>query len=361
MRTNNQIVPPDFLGQPFACRLCISVVLAVAVMVVTMVAVVGVANAASDGTADQDGVSVNEPPIVRTLSPPRLAFHRGNTHVAQENSRRAIIAALESSTPNIEVDITNFISNGKEVGLLAHENEMQRTTGVDGVFQSYRDIESLPDNRENPLLEPEKFMTIIELFDLIKAYKTRDKPLPIVSLDIKVEENGEPFGMWLGNLIQAYGFEGHVFASSFWNGSLDGLKTTCAHCLTGGVVFQDHWALRFLDPQYSALDLADATKVGFFLGFPDKEMVRHDFVLIHDTIFFDAPEIADQWRDQRGVQFVGIFTQGDHGVYSEEQWRLIREKNILWLELSPDHIGQTRSHTAGNDHIHIVRGGGNND
>ena len=146
---------------------------------------------------------------------PAVGWHRGDVSAAQENTKVALLKSLESPAPHIEVDLIDFIdSDGKRVGLLAHESEMARTTGLKGRFDEHHIVSQLPQNSVNPALPPAPFMTIIELFDLIQAQKLAGIS-PIVSLDMKEDgETGEAFGQWVGTLIQKYEFQEIMFASS---------------------------------------------------------------------------------------------------------------------------------------------------
>ena len=85
---------------------------------------------------------------------PAAAWHRGDTSFAQENSRAALVRALQSDSPNIEADIIDFIDqNGNRVGLVSHDYKMQRATGLKGAFsERYKDPAKLPKNRANPNL-----------------------------------------------------------------------------------------------------------------------------------------------------------------------------------------------------------------
>ncbi len=68
---------------------------------------------------------------VHALNLPAAGWHRGDVSVAQENSAKAILAALQSEVPNIEVDVLDFIDEtGTRVGLLAHDSEMERISGI---------------------------------------------------------------------------------------------------------------------------------------------------------------------------------------------------------------------------------------
>ncbi len=149
---------------------------------------------------------------------PTAAWHRGDTSFAQENSRSAVFKALHSTSQNIEVDIIDFIDqNGNRVGLVSHDYKMKRATGLRGAFsERYNDPAELPKNRAKPNITPEPFMTVVELFDMIKARKDQGVT-PMVSLDMKDEsKKAEEFGQWVGNLIRQYGFQNNVFASSFF-------------------------------------------------------------------------------------------------------------------------------------------------
>jgi len=61
----------------------------------------------------------------------------------------------------------------------------------------------------------------------------------------------------------------------------------------GGLVFNDHYALKYLDHRYSSLDLTTLSEWTFFLGFWGKKEFSHDFILIQDDIFFQHPELTD--------------------------------------------------------------------
>ena len=102
---------------------------------------------------------------------PAAAWHRGDTSFAQENSHVALERALHSASPNIEVDIIDFINqDGNRVGLVSHDYKMRRATGLKGAFSDqYHDLLKLPKNHANQELTPEPFVTVIDLFELIKA------------------------------------------------------------------------------------------------------------------------------------------------------------------------------------------------
>jgi glycerophosphoryl diester phosphodiesterase len=271
---------------------------------------------------------------------PAAAWHRGDAAFAQENSRAALNKALNSPNPNIELDIIDFVDqNGSRVGLVSHDYEMKRATGLPGTFnEKYNDLSKLPANAANPELQPEPFLTIIELFEMIKAKKAQGI-IPIVSLDLKEEgKNVEKFSKWLGKLILKYGFQNHVFASSFFLNNIAPLKTACPECHVGGLVFNDHWGLQFLSHEYTSLDITPISKATFFLGFLGKEQVPVDFVLIQDDIFFKNPELIDYWKNTRKVKFVGVFAYNKARGYTAAEWDLL--KKVDWMELDPPQMNQ---------------------
>lgn len=81
---------------------------------------------------------------------PTAGWHRGDVESAQENSRKAVLNAFESPLPNIEVDITDFVNEiGQRIGLLSHDYDMERITGVKGKFIDHHDIAKLSKNSAN--------------------------------------------------------------------------------------------------------------------------------------------------------------------------------------------------------------------
>jgi hypothetical protein len=270
---------------------------------------------------------------------PAAGWHRGDVSVAQENSRAALDKALHSPSPNIECDIIDFIDTaGNRIGLVSHDYTMKRGTGLEGVFNKYHDISKLPKNATNPNQPPESFITVIELFDLIKARK-EEGITPTVSLDLKDEScQAEAFGQWVGQLIQKYGFQKHVFASSFFKNNVTGVRAVCPECRIGGLVFNDHYALKYLDYQHTSLDLTAISKLTYFFGFWGKEEYPHDFVLLQDDIYFKHPELVDYWKSVRKVQFVGVYVYNKDRGYTDEEWALL--KKIDWLELDPLQMNQ---------------------
>jgi glycerophosphoryl diester phosphodiesterase len=271
---------------------------------------------------------------------PAAAWHRGDAAFAQENSRAALNKALNSPNPNIELDIIDFVDqNGSRVGLVSHDYLMKRATGLPGTFnEKFNDISKLPTNAANPKLQPEPFLTIIELFEMIKAKKAQGI-IPTVSLDLKEEgKYVEEFSKWIGKLIQQYGFQDHVFASSFFVNNVAPLKAACPECLAGGLVFNDHWALRFLNHKYTSLDITPVSQATFFLGFLGKEQYPIDFVLIQDDIFFKNPELVDYWKNTRKVKFVGVFAYNKDRGYTSAEWELL--KKVEWMELDPPQMNQ---------------------
>lgn len=271
---------------------------------------------------------------------PSVGWHRGDAAFAQENSRAALTHALNSANPNIEVDVIDFVdSKGQRVGLLSHDYLMKRATGLPGAFsEKYEDLSQLPQNAANPKLPPQPFMTVVELFELIKEKKAQGVT-PTVSLDMKDEsKNAEAFARWVGKMIKQYGFQDHVFASSFFPDNIATLKTACPECLVGGLVFNDHFALRFLNYHYSSLDITTLGKFTFFLGFLGKQEYPHDFVLIQDDIFFEQPELVDYWKKTRKVKFVGVFVYNKEHAYDVAQWNLL--KKVDWIELDPPQMKQ---------------------
>ncbi len=271
---------------------------------------------------------------------PGVAWHRGDAAFAQENSRAALTKALNSANPNIELDIIDFVDqNGQRVGLVSHDYLMKRATGLPGAFtEKYNDLSKLPQNAANPQLPPQPFMTVVEFFELIKERKAQGVT-PTVSLDMKDEsKNAEAFGKWVGEMIKRYGFQNHIFASSFFLNNVAPLKTACPECLTGGLVFNDHYALQFLSYKYSSLDVTTLSKFTFFLGFLGKTEVPHDFILIQDDIFFNNPELVDYWKNTRKVKFVGVFVYDKNHQYSVAEWNLL--KKVDWIELDPPQMNQ---------------------
>jgi hypothetical protein len=216
---------------------------------------------------------------------------------------------------------------------------MKRATGLPGTFNDqYNDVSRLPANAANPNLPPEPFLTVIELFEMIKEKKAQGIT-PIVSLDMKEEgKKVEEFSKWVGKLIQKYGFQDHVFASSFFLNNVAPLKAACPECMVGGLVFNDHWKLRFLNHEYTSLDITPISKLTFFLGFLGKEQYPIDFVLIQDDIFFKNPELADYWKNARKVKFVGVFAYNKERGYTTAEWELL--KKVDWMELDPPQMNQ---------------------
>jgi hypothetical protein len=271
---------------------------------------------------------------------PAAGWHRGDASFAQENSRAALVKALYSASPNIELDIIDFIDqNGNRVGLASHDYEMKRAAGLKGAFsEQYNDLSKLPKNVANPQLPQEPFLTVIDLFELIKKRKEQGVT-PTVSLDLKDEsKNAEEFGKWVGNLIHKYGFQNHVFASSFFLNNVKPLKIACPECMVGGLIFDDHYALKFLDYKYSLLDVTTLGKFTFFLGFLGKEEYPHDFILISDDIFFKHPGLVDYWKNIRKVKFVGVFVYEKERLYTATEWELL--KKVDWIELDPPQMIQ---------------------
>ena len=262
---------------------------------------------------------------------PAVGWHRGDVSFAQENSKRAILKSLESPMPHIEVDIIDFIdSNGTRVGLLAHETKMARTTGQKGRFDQHHVVSQLPHNIVDPTHTPDPFMTVIELFDIIQAQKKLGINL-IVSLDMKEDgKTGEAFGQWIGTLIQKYQFQDTMFTSSLYKSNIVGVESTCPECLTGGQVFQDHFALKYLDPHYTSLDISGCNWT-FFLGFLCKENFTHDLVILQDDVFFTDPAIIDFWKAQRQVKFVGVFVYNKDRPYTHQEKALLEK--VDWIEL----------------------------
>ena len=271
--------------------------------------------------------------------PPVAGWHRGNVASFQENSRKAIVKALDSEVPNIEVDIIDFINeDGKRVGLLTHDYMMKRITGAKGKFGEHNSLPELGLNRANPNLPPESFMSVLSLFELLREKKDAGT-IPTVSLDMKEEgRQGKEFGRWVGRLIKEFGFEKHVFASSFYPSNVKGVKEECPDCMVGGLVFNDHWALKLLNPHYSSLDLSPMSKATFLFGYLFKKEFSHDFVLIQDDILFQQPELAAYWRNTRHVKFVGVFTYEKFRPYSEQEWQILQTAD--WLEIDPVQMNQ---------------------
>ena len=276
---------------------------------------------------------------VYALNFPAAGWHRGDVSVAQENSAKAILAALQSKSPNIEVDVLDFIDeNGNRVGLLAHDYKMDRISGIKGKFIDNNSITSLSNNTANPDLSPESFITVIDLFELINQAKSNGVT-PHVSLDMKEEgKSGHAFGKWIGDLIREYGFQDHVFASSFHKSNIVGVDESCPECYTGGLIFNDHYALKHLDYKHSSLDLTTFSKLTYFLGFLGKKQYQHDFILIQDDILIDNPNLVDYWKKVRGVKFVGVFVYEKERPYSEQEWKVL--KTADWLELDPPQMQQ---------------------
>lgn len=278
---------------------------------------------------------------------PAAGWHRGDAAFAQENSRTALQKSLASANPNIELDIIDFVdARGRRVGLVSHDYLMKRATGLDGTFgEKYKDTYLLPQNAANPLLPPQPFMTVAELFDLIRETKARGVT-PIVSLDMKEEgKNAEAFARWVGEKIREYGFQDHIFASSFFLNNIEPLKAVCPECLAGGLVFNDHWGLRFLSPHYASVDITPLSKVTFFLGFLGKKEYPLDFILLQDDIFFENPDLVNYWKNKRKVKFVGVFVYNKDRPYTDDEWELLKKAD--WLELDPPQMNQYLQRKSG--------------
>ncbi len=273
---------------------------------------------------------------------PAAGWHRGDVTVAQENSRKAILKALDSAAPNIEFDLIDFKNQkGERVGLVAHDYEMKRATGTKGLYNKYQDTARIPKNVANRSLPGEPFMTVIEMFDIIKERKAAGA-IPNVSLDLKEKKTGEEFGRWVGKLIRSYGFQDHVFASSFFKDNVVGVKAACPECLVGGLVFDDHRILKFLSSKNTSLDLAWYSMATFLLV---KREYPHDFVLIQDSIVLKNPELIEYWKTVRKVKFVGVFAYEPNGslpykkkLFTDDEWKILKKAD--WLELDPPQMQQ---------------------
>lgn len=228
--------------------------------------------------------------------------------------------------------------------MVAHDYEMKRATGVEGLYNEFNDPAQIPPNAANRSLPAEPFVTVIDVFEMIKQRKAAGVA-PAVSLDLKEEKTGEEFGRWVGRLIRKYGFQDHVFASSFFKENVIGVKAACPECLVGGLVFDDHWSLQFLSHKYTSLDLTLLSKFTFFLGFLGKEKYPHDFVLIQDSILLQKPELIDYWKKERKVKFVGVYVyEFDHSlpfkkkIFTDDEWKILKRAD--WLELDPPQMQQ---------------------
>ncbi len=271
---------------------------------------------------------------------PAAGWHRGDTSFAQENSKAALSKALESDNPNIELDIIDFVdANGNRIGLVSHDYLMKRATGLPGTFcEKYKNYSQIPLNAANPKLPPQPFLTVVELFELIKEKKAKGI-VPIVSLDMKEEgRNVEAFSRWVGEMIKIYGFQDHVLASSFFASNIDPLKAACPECMVGGLVFNDHWGLQFLSHKYSSVDITPISKFTFFLGFLGKKEHPLDFILLQDDIFFKNPDLVEYWKNNRKVKFVGVFVYNKDRRYTEAEWTLLKKAD--WIELDPPQMNQ---------------------
>jgi len=285
------------------------------------------------------GVLISTQINLHALDFPDAGWHRGDVSVAQENSRKAILAAFESDVINLEVDVCDFIDEqGHRVGILAHECNMERTTDNEGLFIDHHSFSKLPKIIIDSTLQPEPFMSVLEFFDLIEEVKKKGTT-PIVSLDLKEEgETAQKFGVWLGHQIQKRQFVDHVFASSPFREPLIGIKSACVKCLVGGLVFDHHWVMMFLSHHNSTLDISTLGKILFFLGFPFKNEFSHDFVLIHDDVLFSNPDLPDYWRKTRNVKFVGVYVYEKNRPYTKEEWEKLSKAD--WLELDPPQMSQ---------------------
>jgi glycerophosphoryl diester phosphodiesterase len=271
---------------------------------------------------------------------PAAGWHRGDASFAQENSKAALSKALESGNPNIELDIIDFVdANGNRIGLVSHDYLMKRATGLPGAFsEKYDSYAKIPPNAANPNLPPQPFLTVVELFELIQEKKAQGI-VPMVSLDMKEEgKHVEAFARWVGEMIKTYGFQDHVFASSFFANNIDPLKAVCPECMVGGLVFNDHWGLRFLSHHYSSVDITPISIFTFFLGFLGKKEHPLDFILIQDDIFFANPDLAEYWKKSRKVKFVGVFTYNKDRGYTDAEWTLLQK--VDWIELDPPQMNQ---------------------
>ena len=272
--------------------------------------------------------------------PQPLAFwHRGDVEAGQENSLAALRSALASPSPNLEVDVIDFIdAQGERVGLLAHETTMSRTTGREGRFIDLASRDGVV-NRVDPSLPPEPFPSVVKLFDLVKAFIDETGTPPLLSLDLKEDgPQAEVFGAWLGALVRQYGFEEHAVASSFYPDALAGYRTGCPPCIVGGLVYEEHWALQFLPPTDTSLDTTPISQALFFAGFPFRSRVDLDFVYIQDDVLLRHPDLVRYWREQRGVRYVAAFSTDPQRSFAPDEWSVLAE--VDWLDLDPVQMAQ---------------------
>jgi len=108
--------------------------------------------------------------------------------------------------------------------------------------------------------------------------------------------------------------------------------------MVGGLVFNDHWGLKYLDHHYSSVDITPLSKITFFLGFLGKKEFPLDFILIQDDIFFKEPELVNYWKNVRKVKFVGIFVYNKERLFTVAELKLL--KKVEWLELDPPQMSQ---------------------
>ncbi|MDX8393834.1 MAG: hypothetical protein R8K21_04525 [Mariprofundales bacterium] len=271
---------------------------------------------------------------------PAAAWHRGDVRKWQEDSDLALLSSLQSASPNIEVDLIDFINEkGEHVGLVAHDYDMLRASGSKDKYIDQHNVQKLPARQVDKNLPASGYWTVLDLFAAIDASKAKGI-IPLVSLDLKEEgDSGEDFGRWIGTLIREHNMQNHVFASSFYKTNVVGVEDSCPECLTGGLVFDDHFALQFLANEYTSLDISTIGRILFFFGFPCKDEYKHDFVLIQDDIFLQHPELSNYWKTQRGVKFVGVYTYGKaQKAYTDAEWAILQQAD--WLELDPIQMQQ---------------------
>ncbi|MDH5228705.1 MAG: hypothetical protein OEZ58_14675 [Gammaproteobacteria bacterium] len=259
---------------------------------------------------------------------PLFFFHRGDARNFPENSMQAIVSALNSVSPYVEIDIVDFVDQQQgRLGLIYHCTDCQSILAKSKKIGKYSSLQYLKN-----ATGLSNVVTFIELLDYLQTLEQNF----VISLDIK-EDNPNvalSFGRWLASELMQRNLESHFIISSPFKLALDGIRQVSENVLIGSIVVRDHPFMKQISPLMTMLDYDFTNRVKLFINFYIRKKIKayhHDLILFPLSFILQHPEYIDYWRNKRKTDLVGAYQDSDD--FDVQQFDIQVLQKLNWVEM----------------------------
>ncbi len=162
-----------------------------------------------------------------------VVAHRGASKAAPENTLAAMRKAIEFSADYAECDV--FQTKDGEI-VLFHDEEMERTTGKDGMIWDYTLAELKELDAGSWFKEEFKGEPIPTLREAIRLVKGKLK----LNIEIKVSGNDPDIARNVVDIILDENFAGECMVTSFEKPVIEKVKEIAPYLVTGFIFDEEH-------------------------------------------------------------------------------------------------------------------------